>query len=370
MAPLTAGPDVREGWVPIDAVGDAAERLTFEPLPAAWRVGEFVRAYPGVRRRIRRLIAGSNYLLFSLGGLVGDWGAVAAREARRMGRPYAVWTDRVESEVTRAQASSGPLKRRLCARLTWRPMRRVERHVIRHSTVGLFHGADTHRAYASLAPASELVHNIHVPRSARIDDDALDAKADAALDGPLRIVYAGRMADMKGPLDWLDVLEGLAARGVDFAATWMGDGEWMPRMRERVARPPLAGRVELPGFVGDRDTTMDALQQAHLFLFCHKTPESPRCLIESLIVGTPIVGYASGYARDLTAKQGGGRFVQTGEVAALTDAVAELAKNRPRLAALIRAAAADGRPFNDEDVFAHRSEVLRARLPRFEPAET
>ena len=167
---------------------------------------------------------------------------------------------------------------------------------------------------------------------------------------------------MKGPFDWLEVLHGLARAGIDFEATWLGDGSQRPEMLRRIAQLGLEGRVTAPGFVPERATLLDALRQAHLFLFCHKTPELPRCLIEALISACPIVGYGSAYPRDLVAAEGGGLFVPIGDVAALSGQVAALAAERPRLQDLIARAARAGAPFSDRGVFRHRSELIKTFL--------
>ena len=60
-------------------------------------------------------------------------------------------------------------------------------------------------------------------------------------------------------------------------------------------------------------------------MFCHKTPESPRNLIEALVSGAPIVGYDSPFPRDLIAAHGGGVLTPLNDVNALVDSLASLA---------------------------------------------
>lgn len=167
---------------------------------------------------------------------------------------------------------------------------------------------------------------------------------------------------MKGPFHWLEVIEHLAAEGVDFRARWLGDGPERSAMLERVARMGLEDRVELPGFVGDHAAVLEEMRGAHAFLFCHLTPESPRNLLEALASGCPLLGYGSAYPADLIARHGGGVLVPMGDAAALAGEAAGLAADRGRLVGLIRAAAADGAPFTDEGVFRHRSELVRRHL--------
>ena len=132
--------------------------------------------------------------------------------------------------------------------------------------------------------------------------------------------------------------------------------------RAEVQRQGLGDCVALPGFVRDRPLILETLRQAHALVFCHKTPESPRNLIEALVSGAPIVGYDSPFPRDLIAAHGGGVLTPLNDVNALVDSLASLATDRNRLVQLIQRAAKDGEPFNDVAVFKHRSEVIHAHL--------
>ncbi|MGR3760137.1 glycosyltransferase [Roseobacteraceae bacterium NS-SX3] len=349
------------GWVPVsDCPG--LERVQIEPIPMAYRPDRFLRALPAGRRQIRALIGQADVLSFAIGGLFGDWGAVACHQAQRLGRPHAVWTDRVESEVTRHAALEGPWRSRLRARLYHRPMAWLERALIRRADLGLFHGAETFAAYAPHSRNPQIVHDIHISQSDHIAPKDLEAKAKAAAEGVLRIAYAGRAEPMKGPMDWLSVLERLDALGVAFEAVWLGDGTELEAMRARAAAAGLQDRIRLPGFTEDRAALLQELRRAHLFLFCHKTPESPRNLIEALISGCALAGYASAYSEDLIAQHPGGELVLLNDVEALARAVAALDRDRARLAQMIRDAAAAGRPFSDVAVFSHRSELLKTYL--------
>ncbi len=367
VQPLRAGPPP-PNWVPVDAIGPALERIEFVTLPSAWRPLPFLTALPAARRRIREAIGRADLLGFAIGGLFGDWGSVAAWTAHGMGKPFYIWTDRVESEVLRRTAPSMPFRRRWRAKLETGPMAVMERALIRRAALGLFHGRATFDAYAPYCRNPHLVHDIHLSRTDHIAPDAARAKPAAAAEGPLRIVYVGRADAMKGAHDWLDVLDALAAQGVDFRARWLGDGPELEAMRARVAGGRLAGLVDLPGFVGARAEVLAALRDAHLMMFCHKTPESPRCLIEALASACPIVGYECAFSADLIARHGGGKLVARDDVAALSRKVADLTRDRAALGALITHAARDGAGFDDDTVFAHRAEIIRAHLPRARPS--
>jgi glycosyltransferase involved in cell wall biosynthesis len=350
------------GLAPLTEIGDALDRIRFVPLPTAYRPDQFLRALPATRRLIRREIPGHDFCCFGVSGLFGDWGSVACWEAHWLGKPYAVWTDRVESEVVRRSAGHGPWRRRLMARLTHRPTAWMERAVIGRAALGLFHGSDTFETYAPFCRRPELVHNIHIRRQDHIGDEAMAGKLQRAAAGPLRIGYVGRAEPMKGPQDWMAVLEGLKVQDVPFEAAWYGDGSALPAMRERAARGGLGDSVRFPGFIEDRERMMAAFREVDILLFCHKTPESPRSLIEALVSGCALVGYDSPFVRDLTRIHGGGIFARLDDTEALAGHVAVLHRDRQRLLALMQAAREDGRPFDDESVFRHRSDLIKTHL--------
>ncbi len=85
------------------------------------------------------------------------------------------------------------------------------------------------------------------------------------------------------------------------------------------------------------------LKTRDVFVFCHKIPESPRCLIEALQCGVPIVGYESAYPRDLIQQNGGGLLTVPNDPLALANELTDLAGDRPRLVFSVRVRRATAR---------------------------
>ncbi|MGO4830732.1 glycosyltransferase, partial [Rhizobiaceae sp. 2RAB30] len=174
----------------------------------------------------------------------------------------------------------------------------------------------------------------------------------------LRIVYVGRAAEMKGPFDWLEALAQAKQRGVTFEARWLGDGPLLDEMKRRAAGLGIADSVDFAGFVSNRGLTLSAMREADLFLFCHKTPESPRCLIEALVSACPIAGYTGAYPQGLIAADGGGLLTAMNDVGALAGSIAGLDSDRRRLAQLVRDAAKTGQRFDEEKLYRERAELI------------
>lgn len=333
-------------------------RLALEELPPGWTPGAHVKAYPAVRRRLSALIDAHDFLQFALMGGWGDWATLGIRLATARGRKCSVWTDRVESEVLRAEAARSGGLRRLSRQLNSRVARRNEALAVRLATLGLFHGKDTFDRFSPHSARPFLVHDIHLKPEDRIDEAELVAKLAACGAGPLKIVYAGRAHPDKGVMDWVAVLHRVHSAGVPIEARWYGQGPQLDEARARVERLGLADVVRFPGPLFDREELLARLREAHVMLFCHLTPESPRCLIEALAAGTPIVGYRSSYSEDLITEHGGGVLTAM-QPAPLAAQVIALARDRTALAALIGNAARDGHAMNDEAVFEHRANLMK-----------
>ncbi len=365
ICPTLTGHEFREAhstvWKPVSHIANT-DRVQFTSLPYATTPRSFAWAFRAGRSAIRNAIGRSRYLCFAIGGLFGDWGAVACFEAQRLRRPYAIWTDRVEHQVVRMSSAHDSLLRRVKVRVKSRLMHWLERRCIRRSSLGLFHGASCYTEYSPWCRAPYLVQDFPSLETDAITDAQLKKKCSGLEKPcPLKLAYIGRADEMKGPFDWLDVMQLLHKRGVSFEATWLGDGALLAAMRSEVSRRNLSDLVSLPGFVANRDDVFGFLRSAHLFVFCHKTPESPRCLVESLLSGTPIVGYASDYAAELT-EPGGGVLVAIGDKQRLAEEICALDSDRRRLIAQISAAVPAGKRINQMADFQYRSDLIKTHL--------
>ena len=241
------------------------------------------------------MISRSEYLVFGISYLWGDWAALACLEALRQKRPYAVWTDLVDYQVVRWQAKIKPWMRGLYRHyILSNLVKYFHYYIIKMCTLGLFHGMDCYRAYAPFCVNPQVVHDIHIKPGDAIAPRRLEHKAGEIRSGcPLRIGYVGRADASKGGIDWIEAIKALVAAGHDVRATWLGDGPILAEMRSAARRLGISDRVGLPGFVADRQSVFEFLKDLHILMFCHKVPESPRALLESLVCGTPIVGYGA-----------------------------------------------------------------------------
>lgn len=353
-------------WIRPDPV--ILERVKFVPLPWAYRPDIFVRHLPATIGILASLIDKSRYLQFGIGALWGDWAAVGAEIAIRKHRKFAIHTDRVEHEVIlRVSKDQKKQGRKLRVRMESSLMKTWHKRIIQKCDLGLFHGMDTYQAYRPWMKDVKrgfAVHNIHDIHDEGMDD-ATDAKyfpTEIESVGCLRILYAGRIAPEKAPEDWLKALGKLSEIGVEFQAVWAGDGPLRDTFIRHLCDNNLSGLVNAPGFISDRSQIAQLYRQADLFVFTHITPESPRCLLEALKFGVPIVGYDSAFARDLISRHGGGVLFPCGDWEALAHGVATLVADRDQLMSLKEKAARDGKCFTSQAVFSERSKLIKKYL--------
>lgn len=330
-------------------------RMKFIFLPLANDLRSHAMSYFGVRRTIEFEIRKSDYLVFSPHKLIGDWPTLAAREAVRQNKKYAVEADVVYEKVGRISKERSSRKKQIVHKNILEPIF-THRHrlTLKQSSLALLQGQDVFDAYGPYCSNAHKVYHMPIDEGDYISSDELAAKlASLDKDRPLKICYAGRAIAMKGPMDWLQVLRHLEARGIKFNATWLGDGDLLNAMRTQ------SPDVSLPGYVSDHDEIMKTLRETDIFLFCHKTPESPRCLVEALASGCPLVGYGSSYPRDIVSQKGGGSFVDVGDVNGLVDMVARLDQDRDRLKDLVRSASESGRLYSRDATMQRRIDLIK-----------
>jgi glycosyltransferase involved in cell wall biosynthesis len=345
------------------------DRVRFIPLPNAYSFGQFARHYHGVRRVLKNEIENANYLLFSPHTLIGDWPTVATREAIKLQRPYVIEADVVYDEVANVESARGAWKSFINKNFAQPLFRQSHHYCLKHSSLALLQGQDVYNAYSPFSKNPHKVYHMPVSKADYITEAELQQKLSGLNDfRALKLCYVGRAIDMKGPMDWLKILHELITSGVELSATWLGDGSLLPDMRAMADSLGIAGHVTFSGYIADRARILSTLKDSDMVLFCHKTPESPRCLVEALASGCPLIGYGSAYPKEIVAQRGGGEFVTVGNWKELVNLVKVLDKDREKLRKLIEYASASGRLYERDATMQRRIDLIKEYL--IPPAET
>jgi glycosyltransferase involved in cell wall biosynthesis len=339
-----------------------SDRLSYIPLPYTYREDRHLRHYLATRKLLRSEIAKADYLLFSPHAKY-DWSTLAALQAIKMKRKYDMESDWVHESVQRLNLEAMPSGLNKIRKTLWMySFLRTVKKCLSHSSVALLQGQDVFDAYKDIAPNPQKVLNVQVSSEDHIRSAQLQEKLARIKQGKsLTISYAGRMIPMKGPLDWIKAIHGTVEADVELHATWFGDGSLMPQMRQEVERLGLGKKVTFAGIV-DREEIMASLRKTDIFLFCHKTSESPRCLGEALAAGCSLVGYGTAYPRELVESCGGGEFADINNWQALAEIIISLDRDRPKLAHLVEAAAASGKLLDRDSAIQKRIELIKKHL--------
>jgi colanic acid/amylovoran biosynthesis glycosyltransferase len=339
-----------------------ADRLTYIRLPYTYREDRHLSHYFSSRKVLLEEISKAKYLLFSPHAMY-DWSTLGAKLAFNRKRKYCFesdWDQRSAANLRLREMAFGvkKLRKSLWARSF---TKRVNLCSAR-SSLALLQGQEVYDAFKDIAPNPHKVLNVQVSSEDKISSAELMAKLRKIKNGePLSIAYAGRLIGMKGPLDWLQAISATIEKGVALQATWFGDGPLMAEMQSNVERLGLRRNVSLYGVL-DREQVMVRLRSTDIFLFCHKTAESPRCLSEALATGCALVGYTGAFPRDLVARHGGGAFVDRGDWKMLASTLVSLDRDRTRLAQLIEAAAASGKELDRNSAIQHRIDLIKKYL--------
>ncbi len=337
-----------------------SDRLEIIPLPYAYKLTDFITTFKKTRDLLRREISNAKYLAFSPYVLIGDWAGVACLEAMSLGRSYAFMIARIEYEILRKTAHAQPLKRRIKYPVTTNLMERYIKFVASRSSVALLQGSDCFNEFSPHCKNPHLVHKVSTSKSDQIEQADLSHKLTGIENGDeLQICYSGRLSEMKGPLDWVRAIHLALTAGVKLKATWLGDGPMQIEALLLAKELKIDQFINFLGFISDRSQVLATLRSSHLFLFCHKTPESARCLIEALVSGCAIVGYSSANSDELVAEKGGGKFVPVNNWQKLAESIIALDRDRVKLAELVHQAALSGKTYDQESIYQYRCSLIK-----------
>jgi glycosyltransferase involved in cell wall biosynthesis len=190
---------------------------------------------------------------------------------------------------------------------------------------------------ALMRPAVDLVR--FDPAASDIDPSRVWSMSDASRARPLRVLYAGTVGLAHGLGTLLDAAEELEDRSdaTRLAVTIAGDGAEAPALRARLAADGPAGvrmlgavpAERIPALYAESDVAVVMLRDLPIF-----EGALPTKLLEAMAAGRPVVLAARGEAARLVEAEGCGIVVAPEDSAALAAAIAALAADPARRAAM------------------------------------
>jgi glycosyltransferase involved in cell wall biosynthesis len=140
-----------------------------------------------------------------------------------------------------------------------------------------------------------------------------------------------RLVAAKGHDDLISVLPAVLARAPRLMVLCAGDGPLAGRLAERLRGEGLAGSVRL---LGHSEEMPDLLAAADFIVLPSRVEGLPSVVLEAFAAGRAVVATDAGGVREALTDGCEGRLVPVGDGAALAAAVAELATDPARRAAM------------------------------------
>jgi glycosyltransferase involved in cell wall biosynthesis len=179
---------------------------------------------------------------------------------------------------------------------------------------------------------------VYIPENG-IDPARFHARPESTRDGPLRVVFVGRLVPYKGPDMLVEAAAPLVQAGL-VTLDIVGDGPERDAVERQAAQAGVADRVRLHGWL-PHPQVADRLAQSDVFAFPSVREFGGGAVVEAMAMGlVPVVVNYAGPGELVTDRTGvripmGPR---DSVVARFRDVLSELARDRERVARLGRAA--------------------------------
>ncbi|MEM7064222.1 MAG: glycosyltransferase [Cyanobacteria bacterium P01_B01_bin.77] len=346
---------------PINQLPQWASKLEVLPLPYAYKFHRFIYHKSSVRKILRDYIRKASYLEFSPSSLIGDWATLASTEAIKMKRPYVISGDIVYPERMRFSIQDqSKWKRYIKEYSSIKPFEKKYSTILKNAGLAFFQGQDVYDEYSPLPKVSHQIYHVTMTKEERISSSQLEHQITELKQGrALKICYAGRAGALKGPLDWIYALDAAIKSGVNLEATWIGDGSLLAEMQSLAQKLNITEHIQFTGFVSERKKLLKILSESDIFLFCHKTRESPRCLLEALGSGCALIGYEGVYPEGLVKTYGGGLFTPINDWEGLSQLLVNMNSDRIQLSQLIQNAYRSGELHDRDTAYMNRINLIK-----------
>ena len=190
-------------------------------------------------------------------------------------------------------------------------------------------GAPTYDQYRHINRVPMLFFDNRLSEADLITQAQIEARARAQ--GPLRLVFFGRLNKMKGVEHLPRIALALKEKRVPFSLKIFGGGVLEPQLRAQVDKLGLGQQVQIEGFRALKEELLPHFKQSvDLFLCSHIQGDPAMAYLESLGAGVPIMGFANEALHGLLARAEVGQDAPIGDAQALAEHIAALARSGGR----------------------------------------
>jgi glycosyltransferase involved in cell wall biosynthesis len=185
-----------------------------------------------------------------------------------------------------------PLKR--VRRRFWENSEERKRRAAVAGATGLqCNGTPTYDCYRELCPETILYFDTRVTEDLLATEEEISRRLSRlSQTRPLKLLFSGRLAPVKGSTHLLEVAKELRRLNVDFHLSICGDGESKHAMSQTIQAEQLGRHVSLNGVLDfRRDLVPFVKSDIDLFICCHPQGDPSCTYLETMSCGVPIAGY-------------------------------------------------------------------------------
>jgi glycosyltransferase involved in cell wall biosynthesis len=170
------------------------------------------------------------------------------------------------------------------------------------------------------------------------------------------LIFVGRLAPTKQPLQFLDIVNAVRRAKPDVRACVVGGGPMTDAVKERIASLGLDGCVDVAGTVSD---ALPSLLDARVFVLTSRSEGLSIAMAEAMICGAVPVVADVGDLGDLVTDGETGFLIEPGNIEMYAARAEAMLRDHARWSRMSEAAAARARAYNG---LAHVSDLWRSRL--------
>jgi glycosyltransferase involved in cell wall biosynthesis len=154
----------------------------------------------------------------------------------------------------------------------------------------------------------------------------IDVRQQQSHEGPIRLLFLGRLGTRKGVPDLLTALGQESVQALPWRATLAGDGE-VAEYTARAAQLGLAARTDFTGWVGEQDVVR-LLRASDVLILPSYNEGLPMAILEAMAYGLAVITTPVGAIDEVIADGTNGLLVPAGRPDRLAEAVTRVINDK------------------------------------------
>jgi len=233
-----------------------------------------------------------------------------------------------------------PLKARLEARAYCELYERSVRFGVARASLSLLKGRALHARYGRYAKNAKNFHDTSYLTNEVVPQARVEQRIAELLrgDGPVRLIYCGRLEARKGLDESIDIVMRARSAGARVTLDIIGDGAERSALERQATNLGAGDAIK---FLGKRVYGPELLSDLASYDALFFTPiaeDTPRMIFDGYAAGLPLLGYGIEYVREREAEDGAARSVAARDPAAAAALLCAMDRDREQLAKLARRA--------------------------------